>query len=94
MVPLLCRCGATPARRCAACGCELTANGVCPRHPAMNVETIRCLHCKKPLCFWHYVLQPEAVEAAGKTVTVLRQACFPGCAHEFQTAEWKSGLAQ
>jgi hypothetical protein len=82
-----CRCGAPASKKCSACGGEIAnMNGarICQRHPAVDVATIRCLHCNKALCFWHYVLQPT-VNASGRAV--LGQVCFPSCQHQFKVAE-------
>jgi hypothetical protein len=89
-----CRCGSKPAKMCAACGRELDVSGPsrgqCSYHPTADIATIRCVHCQKPLCFWHYSLQPTA---SGEQI-VIRQRCFPGCEHHFQTPEWRPGITE
>jgi hypothetical protein len=81
-----CRCGAKASTKCGTCGCELNDSGICQRHPAVNVAAIRCLHCARPLCFWHYALQPTV---GADDRTKLGQVCFPSCAHAFQKPEWR-----
>lgn len=85
-----CRCGAWPSKRCVSCGGE-AHNGWCNAHPTAKVETIRCLDCSEPLCFWHYVLQPTSelryAPTGSQNVVVLRQACFPSCSHALRVKE-------
>lgn len=83
-----CRCGAGASRKCGACGCELNAAGICTRHPAADASLVRCLHCGRALCSWHYALQPTTGHDGRPT---LGQVCFPGCAHGFDVPEWRPG---
>lgn len=84
-----CRCRGRAAKKCAACGGEVN-DGICRRHPTANVDTIRCALCQKPLCFWHYVLQPTS-DPGGHVVLV--QKCFPDCAHGLQSPEHRPRVA-
>jgi hypothetical protein len=80
----ICRCSAEAAKVCGTCGGELTHQGLCrPGHH--GTQPIRCDDCKRPLCFWHFSLNPRVVDGKVKLLPV----CLPSCKHDLRGAEMR-----
>lgn len=76
-----CRCGQPPAKRCASCAGDIDPEiNACRKHPALDIDAVRCAKCGLQLCAFHYSLMPMSKAGGGIGLVPI---CFPGCESTF-----------